>query len=104
MPGLPKIDVHHHIVPTQAVRTLQNALSACRNADEPSADLGSELKGWKQPDWTLESDQDFCKSVGIKTSILSFSSPGVVGIADPQESAEMARSINDYTADLRDKQ
>jgi predicted TIM-barrel fold metal-dependent hydrolase len=101
----PKIDVHHHIVPPQAAGMLDDALQLSIDmlTSLSLTDLGSDLKGWHQPEWTLESDQKFCSSVGIKTSILSFSTPGVVGIKDPQESARTARSINDYCAELRDK-
>jgi 6-methylsalicylate decarboxylase len=72
-------------------------------AHYPHVGLGADLKGWKQPKWTLEADQEFCDSVNIKTRILSFSSPGVVGIKDPKESADLARNINETCAALRDR-
>jgi 6-methylsalicylate decarboxylase len=55
------------------------------------------------PKWTKVLDQGFSKSIGVGTSILSVSVPGVTHIPDPEESAKAARSMNEYCAALRDE-
>jgi 6-methylsalicylate decarboxylase len=55
------------------------------------------------PEWTKALDQAFSKSIGVRTSILSVASPGVTLVKDPQESAALARSLNQYCANLRDE-
>ncbi|RYC60287.1 hypothetical protein CHU98_g5904 [Xylaria longipes] len=84
MASIPKIDVHHHIIPPQ----LQ--------------DIDFGLKGMKPPEWSIAQDEAFSKSIGVKTRILSVSTPGVSFISDPEESASMARAFNEYSASIRD--
>ncbi|KAI0436892.1 amidohydrolase family protein [Xylaria telfairii] len=84
MSSVPKIDVHHHIIPPQL----------------EGVDHG--LKGMKLPEWSITKDQTFSKSVGVKTSILSVSAPGISWVSDPEESASVARAMNEYSASLRD--
>jgi predicted TIM-barrel fold metal-dependent hydrolase len=57
----------------------------------------------KVPDWSVSSDKAFSDSIGVRTSIFSVSTPGVTHISDPEESSSLARSMNEYCADLRDK-
>ncbi|KAG5774133.1 hypothetical protein H9Q72_000422 [Fusarium xylarioides] len=61
MSNIPRIDVHHHIIPSQLEGPLTNITSA----------------------------------------IYSVSTPGVTHIADPKESARLARAMNEYSASLR---
>ncbi|KAI0465832.1 amidohydrolase family protein [Xylaria cf. heliscus] len=84
MSSIPKIDVHHHIIPPQF----------------EGIDHG--LKGMVLPTWSIEKDDAFNESVGVKTSILSVSAPGVSFISDPEASASAARAMNEYSASLRD--
>ncbi|KAI0427792.1 amidohydrolase family protein [Xylaria sp. FL1042] len=84
MAPIPKIDVHHHIVPPQL----------------EGVDYG--LKGMQLPEWTAARDQAFSQSVGVKTRILSVSTPGVTFVSDPEESASVARAMNEHSASLRD--
>ncbi|KPI37194.1 2-amino-3-carboxymuconate-6-semialdehyde decarboxylase [Cyphellophora attinorum] len=79
-----KIDVHHHVIPPQM-------------ADQKWG------KGMEVPKWTESLDQAFSKSIGVRTSILSVASPGVTLVKDPEESAALARSLNQYCANLRDE-
>ncbi|KAF4435071.1 amidohydrolase family [Fusarium acutatum] len=65
MSNIPRIDVHHHIIPPQ----LQGP--STRHTTSPPA-------------------------------IYSVSTPGVTHIADPEESAKVARAMNEYSASLRD--
>lgn len=55
------------------------------------------------PTWSVESDKAFSESINVRTSILSVSVPGVTFVSDPEESAAVARSMNEYCASLRDK-
>lgn len=61
------------------------------------------LKGMKNPEWSISSDKAFNESVNIRTAIYSVTTPGVTFISDPEESAAAARSMNEYSAALRDK-
>lgn len=56
----------------------------------------------KVPEWTLSGDRAFSKSIGIRTTIFSVSTPGVSHVTDPDESAAVARAMNEYCAKLRD--
>ncbi|KAH8165862.1 hypothetical protein CIB48_g2349 [Xylaria polymorpha] len=51
---------------------------------------------------SLIKDQAFSKSVAVKTSILSVNAPGISWVSDPEESASVARGMNEYSASLRD--
>ncbi len=57
----------------------------------------------KIPGWNVSSDKTFSNSINVQTSIFSVSTPGVTFISDPEESAAVARSMNEYCASLRDK-
>lgn len=57
----------------------------------------------KAPEWTLAIDETFCRDVGIGMRMLSVSTPGVNYISDPKEAAAVARSMNEYSASLRDQ-
>ena len=85
MTAIPKVDVHHHIIPPQLLG------------------VGAGLKGMKPPEWTVSGDAAFSKNINVRTSILSVSTPGVTFIPDPEESASVAHSLNEYCAALRDK-
>jgi predicted TIM-barrel fold metal-dependent hydrolase len=63
------------------------------------ASHGGDPSGSVTPGWSPESALDFMDSQQIATGILSVSTPSVVGWAQG-ERREMARRINDYTADL----
>jgi predicted TIM-barrel fold metal-dependent hydrolase len=55
------------------------------------------------PTWSVESDGAFNKTYNIGSAIYSASTPGVTHIADPEESAAVARQMNEYSAKLRDE-
>jgi predicted TIM-barrel fold metal-dependent hydrolase len=57
----------------------------------------------KPPNWDYPSDKVFSESIGVRTNIFSVSTPGVMHISDPEESAAAARSMNEYCAALRNK-
>ena len=80
-----RIDVHQHVVPPFYAQTL--------------ASHGGDPSGSATPKWSPQSALDFMDSQQIATGILSVSTPGVVGWAQT-ERREMARRINEYTADL----
>ena len=80
-----RIDVHQHVVPPFYAQAL--------------ASHGGDPSGSVTPGWSPESALDFMDSQQIATGILSVSTPSVVGWAQ-SERREMARRINEYTADL----
>ncbi|KAF5227246.1 hypothetical protein FANTH_14817 [Fusarium anthophilum] len=84
MSNIPRIDVHHHIIPPQI------------------EGVGAGLKGMKVPSWSVKSDRAFNKTYNITSAIYSVSTPGVTHITDPEESARVARAMNEYSASLRD--
>jgi len=80
-----RIDVHQHVVPPFYAQAL--------------ASHGGDPSGSVTPKWSPQSALDFMDSQQIATGILSVSTPSVVGWAQT-ERREMARRINEYTADL----
>ncbi|KAM0080051.1 hypothetical protein ACKRZS_007828 [Fusarium odoratissimum] len=84
MSNIPRIDVHHHIIPPQ----LQG--------------VAAGLKGMKVPTWSVQSDRAFNNTYNIASAIYSVSTPGVTHITDPEEGARVARTMNEYSASLRD--
>jgi predicted TIM-barrel fold metal-dependent hydrolase len=80
-----RIDVHQHVVP---------ALYA-----EALASHGGDPSGSATPSWSPESAIAFMDSQQITTGILSVTTPSVVGWA-PADRRQMARRINEYTAEL----
>jgi predicted TIM-barrel fold metal-dependent hydrolase len=80
-----RIDVHQHVVPP----FWADALS----------DNGGDPSGWYSPEWSPQSAIEFMDSQQIATGILSLTAPSVVGWK-PYERCDMARRVNEYTADL----
>ena len=80
-----RIDVHQHVVPPFYAQAL--------------ASHGGDPSGSATPDWSPERAIDFMDSQQIATGILSVSTPSVVGWAQDGR-REMARRINEYTAEL----
>jgi hypothetical protein len=63
---------------------------------------GGDPSGWYVPDWTIENDHELCKSIGVKTAILSHTAPGPEIKSDPHEASVLARKLNEFSAKLRD--
>jgi aminocarboxymuconate-semialdehyde decarboxylase len=80
-----RIDVHQHIMPP----FYANAM-ATHGGDPSNSPL---------PKWSPELAISFMDAHEIATGIVSLSSPSVVGWAG-NERRQMARSVNEYTADL----
>ncbi|TVY39376.1 6-methylsalicylic acid decarboxylase [Lachnellula occidentalis] len=99
---IPKVDVHHHIIPLSllVISPLKSIWIYKFNKIEG---ISYGLKGMKVPEWTVSGDKTFSESINVHTSIFSVSTPGVSYISDPEESAAVARSMNEYCASLRDK-
>lgn len=80
-----RIDVHQHIVPPFWAEALR--------------DHGGDPSGWHSPAWSPESALSFMDRQGIATGILSLTAPGVSGWSGTAR-RDMARRVNDHTADL----
>jgi predicted TIM-barrel fold metal-dependent hydrolase len=80
-----RIDVHQHLMPPFYARAME------ANGGDPSDS--------PMPEWSPELAIDYMDSHEIGTGILSLSSPSVVGWSG-KERCEMARRVNEYTADL----
>ncbi len=78
-------DVHQHVVPPFYAKALPTH--------------GGDPSGSATPQWSPESAIDYMDSQEIATGIFSLSTPSVVGW-DQTERREMARRVNEYTADL----
>lgn len=84
-----RIDVHHHILPPEYVLKLK--------------EIGvTEAYGIPFPEWGPEKSMAFMKKVGIATAITSISTPGVY-FRDDEFSRDLARSCNEYMAELKHK-
>src|ERR1700732_3137599 len=80
-----RIDVHQHVVPPFWAKALPTH--------------GGDPSGMVIPQWSPESAIEFMDSQEIATGILSLTAPSVVGW-NKSERREMARRVNEYTADL----
>lgn len=60
-------------------------------------------EGVKVPDWDLDSDLAFNKTIGVRASILSAPMLGFESVAKPEDTGVAARSMNEYGAAVRDK-
>lgn len=88
MSGLDRIDVHTHFVPSFWGEALE--------------EHGGDPSGWKLPQWSAEAHLRYKDDQQIATSILSLTAPSVAGWAG-QERRDIARKINEYTAELANK-
>ncbi|KAL1862074.1 hypothetical protein Plec18167_001145 [Paecilomyces lecythidis] len=84
-----KIDTHHHYVPDFYKRAVEKA--------------GGDPSGFPTPQWTPNSDQEAMKTNGIRTSILSITSPGPIIAGSDEGARALAREANEYAASLRDQ-
>jgi len=89
MTGANRVDVHQHVVPPFWAAALPQH--------------GGDPSGWNSPDWSPESAIAFMDSQQIATGVLSLTAPSVVGWQNA-ERCEMARRVNEYTAELVSKQ
>ena len=85
MAKLDRIDVHTHLVPPFWGDAL------------PSH--GGDPSGWAIPKWNTDDHQRYMDNQQIATSILSLTAPSVVAWQG-QERRDLARKVNEYTADL----
>lgn len=83
----PRIDVHAHFVPEVYREALINA-----GQSEPDG-----IKGL--PEWTEQSQLAAMERLGVTTSYLSISSPGVY-FGDVRESASLSRAVNEEALHL----
>lgn len=83
-----KIDVHHHLYPPAFTDALK------RNGGDPS--------GWYVPPWTIESDHELCKHMGVGAAILPCTAPGPDIERDPATAQKLARTCNEFSAQVRD--
>ena len=84
IPG--RIDVHQHILPPDYAAWLT------------SNGIGG-AGGILLPEWSSDGALDVMNDFGIARSILSVSTPGV-HLGDDAEARSMARTVNDYTAQV----
>ena len=82
-----KIDVHHHLIPPDYCRTIEK-----RGL--------TEVAGAPLPSWTVNHSIEVMDANGIGTAITSVSSPGVY-FGDQQEAKALARSCNEFAAQMR---
>ncbi|MEX2615795.1 MAG: amidohydrolase family protein [Alphaproteobacteria bacterium] len=83
------IDVHHHIVPPFYLEEYRDRIAAGRGGT-----LSSAWTGWS-PELSIAA----MDAVGVSTSVLSLSTPGV-WFDDAPRARETARRVNEYAAGL----
>lgn len=83
-----RIDVHVHFLPDFYRDTLRDA-----GQDHPDGIAAI-------PDWSEDAAIQIMDKLGVKTAVLSISSPGV-HFGDDAKSRELCRKINEYSADLK---
>jgi predicted TIM-barrel fold metal-dependent hydrolase len=80
-----RIDVHHHAVPAFYKQWL--------------VDRGVTAGGLAIPEWSVPAATEIMDRHGVRTSMLSISTPGV-HLGDDQEARLMARRVNDHVAEI----
>lgn len=80
-----RIDTHQHIVPPHYAAWL--------------AKHGLNAGGRAIPEWSADSALELMEQARISTAILSVSTPGA-HLGDALEAREMARSLNEFTAEI----
>jgi 6-methylsalicylate decarboxylase len=88
-----RIDIHQHVVPPFWAKAIPD------HGGDPSGPRSGDSKNTVLPLWTPESAIQFMDSQEIATGILSLTAPGIVGW-EMKQRREMARRVNEYTADL----
>jgi len=83
------IDVHHHIVPPFYIDEYRDQIAAGRGGQLSPAWTG----------WSPEASIAAMDAVGVSTSVLSLSTPGV-WFGDAQRARDTARRVNEYAAGL----
>jgi 6-methylsalicylate decarboxylase len=91
-----RIDVHQHVVPPFWAKELP------AHGGDPSGPRSGDPSHTVLPQWSPETAIDLMDSQEIATGMLSLTAPGIVGW-DKAERREMARRVNEYTADLVDR-
>jgi predicted TIM-barrel fold metal-dependent hydrolase len=85
----PKIDLHSHFIPAAYLEALK-----ARGEKDPD--------GFKTPRYTAEGHLRLMKKLGIEHSMISISSPHI-NTGDAQDTANLARSTNDFGFELQEK-
>ena len=88
-----RIDVHQHVVPPFWAKAIPN------HGGDPSGPRSGDPSNTVLPRWSPEHAIDLMDSQEIATGILSLTAPGIVGWNE-SDRREMARRVNEYTADL----
>ncbi|OOQ89684.1 putative 2-amino-3-carboxymuconate-6-semialdehyde decarboxylase [Penicillium brasilianum] len=88
-PLVNKIDTHHHCVPPFYAKGVE--------------EQGGDPSGWPTPHWSPLASKLLMKRVGVQTAVLSTTAPGACILPDRQARALLARRLNEYSADLRDR-
>jgi aminocarboxymuconate-semialdehyde decarboxylase len=88
-----RIDVHQHVVPPFWAKALPD------HGGDPSGPRSGDPSHTVLPQWSPEHAIDLMDSQEIATAILSLTAPGIVAW-DKNPRREIARRVNDYTANL----
>lgn len=64
---------------------------------------GGDPSGWPTPRWSSLGSKLLMKRVGVKTAVVSVTAPGACILPDRHARAKLARQLNEYSAELRDK-
>ena len=85
MTSTQRIDTHHHVVPPAYAAWLKR--------------LGLAAGGLPIPEWSREAALAVMDKYGVRTAILSVSTPGV-HMGDDAEARRVAREVNEYAAEV----
>lgn len=83
-----RIDVHHHILPPEYVRSVGDAR------------IGPLILSGRTPEWTPAMSIAAMDRNGIATAVTSISTPGL-WFGDREETRRLTRLCNDYAAEIR---
>jgi 6-methylsalicylate decarboxylase len=84
---VPRIDIHHHVIPPNYRSALQRA---------GIADAG----GRGLPEWSAEASLRTMSELDVAAAVLSVSAPATSFVSPAADAAALARDVNDYSAEL----
>ena len=88
MPSIARrIDVHHHLMPTEYVTTVGEKV------------IGAPAPNREVPKWDVAKSIDAMDRNGITSAVISVSAPGVL-LDDPGKTSRLAHTCNEFAAQM----
>ena len=97
-----RIDVHHHVQSPYFTSGQYSLSFKPFSTLTNTAAMTQAGCSCSVPNWNLADDRSQCTRMGVHTAILSHTAPGPEIEKDPLKAAALARSFNEFCAQIRD--